>query len=267
MRDRVSRDFEATRRVHQALVGIEGLGAVRPIACIPDDLVIVTEEVPGATLSDLLELRGAWRPAQPAIRELAGVLHHVGAWLRAFQGIESPGRRVLLGDMRAYLDVRLRRLVDSPRGALDEAERQRLLGYFDATAQDVAAADLEEVGVHADLAPSNVLVNGTTVTIIDFAMAATGGRYLDVARLYTQLDFLTAKPKFRPRVVKALQQALLDGFEPGLTSDRPFFRLFLLQHVICHVANLSLNPSPALARLYNLHQLRRHHAWLQRLEP
>jgi Ser/Thr protein kinase RdoA (MazF antagonist) len=166
-----------------------------------------------------------------------------------------------MDEMREYLDFRLRRL--TAKGAFSEEQRNSVLSYFDARSRDVESDDLVEVSVHGDLCPSNVLVDGPRVVMIDFAMACTGGRYFDVARLFTQFEFLTFKPKFRPHVVARLQAALLNGFDSSLRADHPLFQLFELQHVICHIANLSLNPAPPVARLYNLYQLHRHHRWLR----
>jgi Ser/Thr protein kinase RdoA (MazF antagonist) len=165
--------------------------------------------------------------------------------------------------MREYIDVRLRRLLVTRRPVLSDRDRTRLLAYFDRTAALVGAADLTEVLTHGDLAPSNVLIDGPCVTVIDFAMTTPGGVFMDVARLYTQLEFLLAKPKFRPTAVRSLQRALLDGFDPNLRPDRPLFRLFLLQHLLCHMSNLARNPSPVLSHLYNHHQLRLRQQWLQ----
>jgi hypothetical protein len=138
-----------------------------------------------------------------------------------------------------------------------------VLRYFDRTADDVEGGDLREVLTHGDLAPSNILVDGETVTVIDFAMVSPGGLYMDVARLYTQLEFLLAKPKFRPAVVRQLQRGLLVGFDPGLEPERPLFRLFLLQHLLCQMSSLARNPAPLPARLYNRHQLRLRCRWLE----
>jgi aminoglycoside phosphotransferase (APT) family kinase protein len=227
-------------------------------------LAIVTAEARGSTLSVLLEREAAWWPSPQALHELGSVMSSVGGWLRAFHAIDArDGVLVSLDDMRAYIDVRLRRLLAAQPPRVDDLGRERTLRYFDRTAALVDTGDLREVLTHSDLAPSNILVNGKDVTVIDFAMVTPGSVFMDVARLYTQLEFLTAKPKFRPAVVQELQRRLLDGFDPALRPERPLFRLFLLQHLLCHMSNLARNPAPALARLYNRHQLRLRQRWLQ----
>jgi hypothetical protein len=263
VRARVVRDFEFTSRLYASMATLPRYAVVRPLACFPDCMAVVTAEANGETLATLLERRAAWWPAARSVEEMGNALSAVGGWLRAFQAIEPCGGRFSLASMRAYVDVRLRRLMATSPAQLDAGGREHILAYFDRIATLVDSGDLREVLTHADLAPSNVLVNGDQVTVIDFVTVAPGGVFMDVARLYTQLEFITAKPKFRPVVVGELQRRLLEGFDPTLRPDRPLFRLFLLQHLLCHMSNLARNPAPALARLYNRHQLRLHRRWLQ----
>ena len=264
-RSQVARDYEMTARVHSALASRSGFGAVRPIACFPNELVLVTAEVPGLTLSELIERQASWVPGSGKLAELGAVLARVGGWLRAFQDLEPHAGPLSMGDMREYLDVRLRRLRGLRRPVITEDEREAVLRHFDSAAAGVPGSELFEVLAHADLAPSNVLVDGERVAVIDFAMTTRGGVYLDVARLYTQLEFLTAKPHFTQRVVAAMQRALLDGFESGLSLERPLFRLFVIQHLLCHMSSLARNPAPPVTSLYNSYQLRRHRRWLRDL--
>jgi Phosphotransferase enzyme family len=259
MRARVINDFTVTSRIHRAFHEHPDRSAVRPIACFPDELVLVT----GEPFDAMLERRAIWQPDRNTLDELTTLAGRIGAWLKAFQAVDCRDRRITIDAMREYLDFRLRRLVSGARSGFSESQRRSVLSYFDAVSRDVAPADLTEVPVHGDIAPSNILVNGRQIIVLDFAMAGSGGRYFDVARLFTQLEFLKAKPKFRTHVVLRLQSALIEGFDPALRPSHPLFRLFELQHVICHVANLSLNPAPPLARLYNLYQLHRHHRWLR----
>lgn len=265
MRARVIRDFEITSRVHASMVALSGHAVARPLACFPDRLAIVTVEAPGETLLELLERRAAWWPSAKTRGELGRTLSGVGGWLRAFQAVETGDRHFSLNDMRDYVDVRLRRLLATNPPALDPDARERILRYFDRTASVVEPGDLREVLTHGDLAPSNVLISAGQVTVIDFAMVTPGSVFMDVARLYTQLEFLTAKPKFRPAVVRELQRSLLEGFDPALRADRPLLQLFLLQHLLCHMSNLARNPAPPLARVYNRHQLRLRQRWLRTL--
>jgi aminoglycoside phosphotransferase (APT) family kinase protein len=240
-----------------------GLAAVRPIACFPEELVLVTMRARGETLGTVLKQQATWWPAMTTLADLERTLARVGTWLRVFQATGTGARPFSLEGMREYVDVRLRRLVGMPLARVSEEARSRILAYFDERAGQVGPADLQQVPVHGDIAPSNILVERGGVTVLDFAMVTAGGKYHDVARLFTQLEFLTRKPKFRPAVIVRLQGALLEAFEPGLQPANPLFALFVLQHRLCHLANLASHPATGLSRAYNWYQRRGHLSWLQ----
>lgn len=265
-RDRVTRDYHASLRVIDRVGGVSGYAAVRPVACYPEDLALITEELPGETLTQTIERSARGWPRRPELDRLAAVLARVGGWIRLFQGERADQSGSLaLASMREYLDVRLRKIVASSNDPFDEADRQRLLDWFDRVAAQVAGSELIGVPVHADLCPANVLVHAGTIAVIDFAMASTGGLYLDLARMYTQLEFMQAKPWFRRQVIAELQRALLRGYDPLLRPDRPLFALFLLQHTMTQFLKLTLRPGRSTARMWNGYVRQRHRRWIHRL--
>ena len=223
----------------------------------------MTERATGETLGDLLRREATWWPAATELARLERTLGRTGAWIRAFQAGTSQPALFSLTGMRDYLDIRLRRLTNMPRARFPEAWRTGVLRYFDARSAEIGNGDLREAPIHADIAPGNVLVDGNDIIVIDFAMATTGGKYHDVSRLlHSQLEFLNCKPKFRSSVVAKLQSALLEGFEPGLSPGRPLFELFVVQHIVCHLANLAGHPESGLSRAYNWYQRQEHRRWL-----
>jgi len=262
MRNRVVGEFASAVRVHDLLAAYPGLNAVRPIACFPDALVIATEQAGGETLTALLERRAAWRPSTRTSNELAQPVRQVGLWIRTFQAVAAVDGRFDLDDMRTYLDTRLLKLVRSDAVSFGEEDRQSILRAFDGRAVKVDHRDLALVPIHADLSPANILISDRDVTVLDFARSASGGLYHDVARMYTQLEFLKVKPTFAAAVVDRLNQALLDGFDSTLRPDRPLFQLFCLQHVVCHLTRLSLTAATGWSRFYNWRVRRQHRLWL-----
>jgi hypothetical protein len=263
MRHRVLHEFHTTRRIHEALAGSTELGAVRPVACYVEHLAIVTERVEGSTLLAHLQAHAAWFPHGGARRSLEETLGAVGRWLRVFQSIDRGSGRVSVSALRAYVDIRLERLVRYAAG-FTEADRRRVLDHLERLGGDAAPKDLEEVPVHADLALGNVLVSNRRIVLLDFAMANRGSYLHDASRLYVQLDLLLVKPQFRPSVIRGLQLALLQGLDPSLEPDRPLFRFFLLLHRINHLGTLVQNHASFPGSTYNGLVRRRHRLWIDR---
>ena len=155
-------------------------------------------------------------------------------------------------------------LAASPRSGLSLADREGVLQAFDVRASRLRGRVLAEVPVHADLNLGNVIVSGENVVVLDFTTPVSGSTYHDVAHLHMQLDLLTAKPKFRPRVTKLLQRSLVEGFQPTLDATDPLFELLTMQHVVCHLLGLVRTEASPAVRLYNGHIQRRHRRWLRR---
>jgi hypothetical protein len=263
MRRRVVNEFEAALRVYRGFEHQAGIVALRPLGCVPEQLALVTAEVHGEPLSHLLERDAAWSAAPARLDALRAALSKAGAWLGRFQKLQATTNIVDRERLVEYLDIRLTRLVRQPKARFSEADRTLVLRYAEAKGRLVPDSELREVWTHSDFGPSNVLVNGSTVTVIDFAMAHGGTIFNDIARMYTQLEWFSAKPKFRPATIRALQQALLAGFDPHLTEERPLFELMVLQHRINHYLGSVERGDGVLSRIYNWHLARRDRAWVR----
>ena len=259
---RVSRDFETVRAVYEYLSRWDDVGAVRPIACYADLLAIVTEEAGGPTLLEYLESHAAWLPGAARMADLEATMTASGRWLNRFHGFDAREGCVALGSLLDYVDVRLRRLVD--HGAITGQYRNRIVSHLNRLAADIAPADLREVAIHADLAPTNMLVCDTRIVVLDFAMAARGSYLHDISRLFLQLDVLRAKPRYRPHVIDALQAALLRGLDPALTAGHPLFRYLLMLHRINHLGTLALRRERFPASVLSARVGRLHRQWIER---
>ena len=265
MRQNVTRDFEMTVRVRDALAGAPGLTAVRPIACFPEDLALVTGEAVGPTLSQGLSSKAVRWSGTAAVEEISRAVRLVGAWLKTAQAALPGGPDVSPDTMRRYLDTRLDILEANGPIHLTKSGRSAIERYRDHLLGSIAAQDLRSVWIHGDFCPDNIIIRTGQATVLDFLMAKTGTVYHDVAHLYMHVDSMKVKPWFRPAVIERLQRDLLTGFEPGLEADRPLFALMLLQHLICRMVTLQVPARRSAARLYSGHVHRRDRQWLARV--
>jgi hypothetical protein len=264
LRRRVAEDFDTTRRVHDWMAHHGDLSTVPPVACYPELLSIVTEEVAGPTLLDLLPAEAAWFPSSGRLAAACKTMSSVGRWVRVFQDIDNAGGQVTIASVRDYIDHRMKRLVPSAGGKFTEADRARVLRHVDDLGAGIDPAELREVAIHADLSLGNVLVAGRRIVVLDFAMAKRGTRLHDLTRLFIQVQLLGIKPHFRPTVIRRLQRALLQGFDPTLSEDRPLLRLMVLMHRINHLTTLTVNRAGLAVGLYNGLVCRQHLGWIKR---
>ena len=262
---RFRRDCEVMRHVSIAMQSTPELRSVEPIAWYDDLLGMVTNEVPGLPLSTVVSRNASWPTGVSRLHDVEVALHRAGRWVAAFQRVapDAEPSGMSLDATREYIDVRLQRLTRLRRAGFGEEDRRAVLAHYDRCAAEAPSAELVDVPVHGDIVPSNIVVAPDSVTVLDFGMTARGSKYLDIARLYTQLEFHTAKPQYRPHVIARLQRAALTGFAPELRPDNPLFEICAVQHVVCHLLSQARQPGPFPVSVYSAHQCRRHRRWLR----
>jgi hypothetical protein len=261
MRARVAGDFATTLNVHRAMSSHGDLGAVRPVACYPEHLMIVTEEVAGRTLLEELCASACWFPRDATLQRLAATTANVGRWIRAFQATDYRGGVVSPESLLDYIDVRLERLVEHADD-VDDGRRRQVLDHVAWLCARIPAADLQETRVHSDLSLGNVLVPPGRVVVLDFAMAGWGTRLHDLTRVFVQIDLLRVKPHLQRSVVRVLQRSLVRGFDRTLTEDAPLFRLLVLLHRVNHLTTLTVNRARWPERAYNGFVRLQHLRWI-----
>jgi Ser/Thr protein kinase RdoA (MazF antagonist) len=237
----LTREYQATLALYETLRQDDEIGAVRPIACLPEHRALVTEEVPGRPLSHFL------RQADTLTNELESVAARVGRWVRTYQMIGGRSERVALDERRSYLDHRLQLLVGR---VLSAAERQASLARFDELACAIGPS-VPGTRIHADFSPTNIIVGPEgRVTVLDFTMAKTGTRHHDLSHAYFHLDLMSARHQQRAPIFRALQRSMLEGFDPALDARDALFRMMLMQHAVCHVALLAERRVPIVDVAY-----------------
>lgn len=240
-------EFERTRLAR--LCGTPFATVPHPIACLPNELLLITQQAAGIPLQGRLRHVAMVRTAAN-VTALLRDLRRVGAWLRVFQkGVPIFGHE--LQDARTYLDVRLRSLVARRRPAFTAQHRQAFLDAYDQNVGRLSSADLEPVPIHADLCPSNILVSDDAITVIDFAMSTDGTRCGDIAHLVMHLRLAGRRFRFGPRLTHRIVRALIDGFDERLSEDSAALRWAILPQLACHLAGAAERgrfDSPVLGR-------------------
>jgi Ser/Thr protein kinase RdoA (MazF antagonist) len=167
-----------------------------------------------------------------------------------------------MDSFREYIGARVQRLEACPGARFTSSDAERILSTVDRLGTLIPAEDLREVAIHADLSLGNVLVSQTRIVVLDFAMAKRGTALHDLTRLFLQIDLLAVKPQMSRRIINEVQRALLAGFDPLLTPNRPLFRLLMLLHRVNHLASLSVNRVAGPEAFYNSIVRYQHRRWI-----
>ncbi|MBI1923529.1 phosphotransferase [Candidatus Poribacteria bacterium] len=267
--EQLQKDYATMERLYRHWKDSPQFAVPCPTACYPDLLTLVMEECEGETVSVILGRNAPFFPSKKTIECLTRFCHLCGKWLKANHESDSIKKQFATYSMGIYLDyndIRLQSLVQYAHIPLEEPFRKKILQYMQRRWVDVDPSETYAVEVHGDYSPGNVMTDGKKLIIIDLANAGQGSIYHDLSRFYHQLDMYLFKPIFRPRVIRRLQRALLDGYNPKLEIQNPLFELMLVQHTLCHLMGIGrLEQLPAHERWYNRRIIRRHIRWLKKL--
>lgn len=228
---RVRREHEVLEFLWQAMPREERFGRVRPVACLPEHRLIVMEEVRGQTLNQALRAHGRGWPSRRSLGVVTGYAELVGRWLRAFQEVTrrpddpAPYVKRLSSEVEELTRLLEARQRTGFSGRLGEAVR----AHARAVAGRPLPRGVEVTGVSGELSPENMLVEDGRLTVVDFGMYALGLSSNDPAMFYQHLFTLAYRPWFRPRSVRALQEAFLEGYGHREWSSDPLFALCRLR--------------------------------------
>jgi Phosphotransferase enzyme family len=255
MRERVQKDFEVTRSLHERFKSYPGYSVAEPVACFPELLAMVMMESSGVNLRDLIINKATFYPGKATLHQLAEYSFACGQWLTIFQKItgDNTQKKLQLHDIIYDIDLRLSKLVAQYGDFFNPQLRRQVLTYLERQALLVTDPDLRLCGVHGDFCPSNILIHGKEIIVLDFEMFKVGSVYQDVTYYLRHLGTFLQKPTFRPKTISILRQALLSGYDKGIDATSPIFSLFILRHIICHLVDILDAPGgqPFHKRLFN----------------
>lgn len=242
----ISDDFAITTRLHHYFRNNPRFQVPVPLFHSPRGLLIVTRFMPGMQLQEKLITRAGWFPTQPTIEDLELNCRSVGEWLREFQRatLDNASHGLDLDRMREMIAMRLQWLVEDANMPINARKREVLLAHFDREARSLRPEDVAVSSVHGDFFPGNVLVEADKVVGLDFAMCRTGSVAADPSYFMFQLETLAYKPKFRRSLIRRLQNAFLQGYDPSLFAEAyfgssPIIRMHFLLHNVMRLAGMT----------------------------
>ena len=242
----IADDFDITLRLQNHFQSNQRFQVPVPLFHSPPDLVTVTAHMPGTQLQQKLIAQAGWFPSQDTVRDLELNCRSCGEWLREFQiaTLDINSDNLELERIRDMIAIRLQRLVGDKNIPIDEPKRDLILAHFDREVSALKPADLAVSSVHGDFFPGNVLVDGDHIVGLDFASSRTGSTCADPSYFMFQLETLTYKPEFRRRLVRKLQRAFLQGYNPSIPAKNyfissPIVRIHFILHNVMRLAGMT----------------------------
>lgn len=266
-RQKVEKEHQTELYWYQKFADSENFRVVKPVFVIPEEYLSVTEESRGKNLFHLILKDARYFPPRQKLDQLRRYLRNTGAWLRYKQSILSDEKeRYSISGLMEYMEVRLKILSEDKRRRFPAAYPEKVRAFVEQHQSQISAAERQVTTSHSDFNPGNILVEGNTVTVLDFGRLVKESYLLDVSKLYFQLNLLKFKPQYRTKTIRQLQQALLEGFgDPG-AGRLLMFRLLTIRNILTHLSGITQFWKQGFAeKIYNTWVMRRELALLDGL--
>jgi len=244
--ERVKKEYRTLIMAYENFRPFPEYSVVKPIACFPELLVVISEYFCGETLQSVLRKKARLFPSSTNMELLEKYCYSCGEWLKLFHGFtqKEPKEKLRVDEVIEYIDMRLMRLVSNSQIHFDEKLQRQVIDCVRKNLEAVKARDLLMTGQHSDFFPGNILVNAGKVVVSDFTMFSYGSIYQDFTYFYQHLDAMLTNPLYRRETVSRLQRSFLSGYGRDIDRWGPMFRIFqILQKVNSLCSSVAMRPT------------------------
>ena len=132
----VEAEYDILQTLHERFMEYKGINVVTPLACLPEDDILVLEEFPGNKLNTVIVDRLRWMPSQGMKKEIEDYFTLCGKWLRLFQQFTREDDKVIF-EKSLYLEK-----VEDLLGTVEELGissimQKRILRFADARFEEI----------------------------------------------------------------------------------------------------------------------------------
>jgi hypothetical protein len=268
LQQHIKNSYENLQRVYEAFKQFPGYSSIKPIACFPEWLTLVTEESPGTDVWTIIREKAKFYPSEPDLRLLERYCHTCGKWLALFQQItREPDRDPFEFDSVIELfDSYLSRLVYYRNVTFPDEFRKRIIDFCWQLVLSIPNDDRIVVGIHGDFGPGNILVQNDEITVLDIETPKYGLIYWDSTYFHNFLNRLLEIPIYRPATIAKLQKAFIRGFGTSLEPSKKAVTLCMIHNVIQSLLYLAYHRENVTwyRKLFDKILYKKHIQWLRK---
>lgn len=237
----VNTDYQTLVYYYNEFKDSDHFGVAKPLFILPEYHILVTLEVLGITIYDMISSRGKFFVSEEYVLQMRNYFKNIGRWLKYFQSLDnSQSEYYSIDTLVEYMNIRLKILTADSRRHFNALYSEKILEYIKKNRELVKTQELYIKSSHNDFNLSNIIIqNDGRVTILDFSKIYKDSFLLDVSRIYHQLYLITFKPQYKESVINELQKALLKGFGIEHADRLMLFRFFLIRHTLTHLVGIT----------------------------
>lgn len=245
---RLKAEFDRLRSLRDSFEDDAQLSVAAPIAYFERYPALVTEEVSGEPLHDIMvrQTRRFGRRSRSGY-DLEALCRLTGRWLNRLQAKTAVPRSIIdVDDVREYCRIRLDSILKLQACPIDREFKSRLLSHLEELGRAASPEDVRSSLRHNDFAPHNIIAGHDEINVLDFTMCDYGEAFYDITSFWERLESFGQDPLHDSKLVARLQSAFLDGLGRPLDLDSPGMRIGRSKFYVTQLAacfdKSSLNP-------------------------
>lgn len=239
-RNRVLVEYQMLSQLYEHFHDHRTWGVARPIAVFPEELVIVTEEVPGTQLMEMIgksAKRYMFGQAQDVLERYCTL---AGTWLREFQSFTTQGAGDFnIQGLLQYCDTRLDTLIADGRSGIDEKFKAKFRSFLKSKHEEIGQGANVIVGRHNDFSPHNIIVDKERISVIDFGFFDHDSYLYDVCRFWFQLECMKISPFFNASTIDRLQRSFFEGYGGSIDRCDPAFEMVASRYFVTRLVTMA----------------------------
>lgn len=262
---RLQSEFEHLKQFRGTFEKEAHLSVATPIAYFARYPALVTEEVRGRTLHDILVGQTRLIGRSHANYDIVDLCRLSGMWLSRFQTATAlPRSHVNIDELQHYCEIRLDAMLRTPNPPIDNRFKSRFLSHLGEVGHSILPDDNTISLRHNDFAPHNIIADHDSISVLDFTMCDAGETFYDIAAFWERLESFKSDPLHSSRKMRELQAAFLAGFGETIDMDSPGMRLGRSKfHLTQLVSSFDKHSSHPYHRWQERRNLGRTVSWLE----
>lgn len=239
---RLRREYALAGRINNAFQANPEMSTVSPAGFIDEIDGLVTWEVKGESLQDLISagLRFKYRHASS---ELVKLTELSALWLRQLHSLDlvepSAG---LTEDITSYYTGRLDALVRNKHSKISQtlaaSLKQKISNWID---EALSENDAKFVLCHNDFSPHNIVVTDKGISVLDFSFSTAGLPAFDLACFWHKIEDLKGSLLRGNRALTEIQERFLEVYGANFDAQKPDIKLGLARLVLSKMLTLLNN--------------------------
>ena len=226
----VEKEYNILYYLYQRFLSLEGINVIKPLAFLPEEDILITEEFIADKLNFLIVNDIRWIPSKEKKKQVKNYFSQCGRWLRYFQKFTKRDEFIPFSQDR-YIENIEKKLASSIKYGLKKTFHKEIYRLIDNKFRRIGDQKLDLVGYHGDFAPWNVLASDKEIRVLDLDRFSYKNMYEDLTLFLCCLEGAKSIVGMTNKNINILKDAFVQGHDIE-KMNQDIFDLYILKNTL-----------------------------------